>query len=142
MNKKQSTHIKIISGFYYLFAVLFSVMGIAYVFASGWIKNTFINNTYIQNMGTSEFVVWGFVLLFIAGLEAFLAFKIYKSSKIARIVAMIISGLGFVWAIFGLVYYRGFENIFFFIIHGYFLWVLKYKFNQGEKYENYNNRQK
>lgn len=129
MNKKQSIHIKIISGFFYLCAALFSVMGIAYIFASVWIKNTFIDNPYIQKMGTIEFIVWGLVLFLIACLEAFLAFKIHKGSKIAKIIAIVISALGFIWAIFGLIYYRGFENIFFFIIHGYFLWALKYNFN-------------
>lgn len=129
MNKKQSIHIKIISGFYYLFAALFSIMGIAYITASGWIKNSFLDNTYIQSMGTSEFIIWGFALLIIAGLEAFFAYKIYKGSKIARIIAIVISALGLIWAIFGLIYYRGFENIFFLAIHSYFLWALKYKFN-------------
>ena len=129
MDKKQTIHIKIISGFYYLFAALFSLIGISYIFASGWIKNSFIDNPFIQNMGTIEFIVWGFVLLIIAGLEAFLAFKIYKGSKVARVIAMFISGLGFVWAIFGLVFYHGFENVFFLVIHSYFLWALKFKFN-------------
>ena len=104
-------------------------MGIAYITASGWIKNSFLDNAYIQNMATSEFVIWGFVLLLIAGLEAFFAYKIYKGSKIARIIAIVISALGLIWAIFGLIYYPGIENIFFFVIHSYFLWILKYKFN-------------
>ena len=129
MNKKQSIHIKIISGFYYLFAAIFSIMSIAYITASGWIKNSFLDNAYIQNMATSEFIIWGFALLLIAGLETFFAYKIYKGSKIARTIAIVISALGIVWAIFGLFYYQGFENVFFLVIHGYFLWALKYKFN-------------
>lgn len=129
MNKKQSIHIKIIYGFYYLFAALFSIMGVAYITASGWIKNSFLDNAYIQNMATSEFIIWGFVLLLIAGLEAFFAYKIYKGSKIARMIAIVISTLGLIWAIFGLIYYQGIENIFFLVAHSYFLWALKYKFN-------------
>lgn len=129
MNKKQSIHIKIISGFYYLFAALFTIIGLAYIVASSWIKTSFLDNVYIQNMGKGEFILWGFVLLLIAGLEAFFAYKIYKNSKIARTIAIVISALGFIWAIFGLIYYQGFENIFFLIVHGYFLWALKYKFN-------------
>lgn len=127
MKKNKTIHIKIVSIFYTLTAILFTFFGFAYLVASNWLKTNFIENTYLQNMNSKEFILWGIVLFLIAIIEFYFAYKIFKGSKPAKKIAIIISIISIIWAIFSLFVYKGFENVFFLFIHGYFIWALKHK---------------
>lgn len=124
---KNSIHLTIISVFYFLTAIILVAISLTYLFASNWLKVQYTDSTFIQNMDASVFAIWGVVLLLIAGLEFFFAYKLYKGSKIAKNIALVISIIGIIWAVAGLFVYRGFENIIFIIIHSYFIWTLKNK---------------
>ena len=126
MKRNITIHIKIVSAFYTLTAILLAFSGFTYLFASNWLKDKFIENTYLQNMNNKEFILWGIALVIIAIVEFYFAYKIFKGSKPAKKIALVISILGIIWAISGLFIYKGFENIFFLFIHGYFIWALKH----------------
>ena len=128
MTNKKSIHIKIISGFYYFVGGLMIVFGALYMFASGWIRDIFKNNSNIQEMTTGLYILSGLFLLVIGLLEFLLAKKISAGSKIARIIAIVISAMGLIWAIFGIIYYGGLENMLFILFHSYFLWALVKKY--------------
>jgi uncharacterized protein YacL len=127
MKINKTIHVKIISVFYTSTAILFTFFGFTYLVASNWLKANFIENTYLQNMDSKEFVLWGIILFLIAIIEFYFAYKLFKDSKPAKKIAIVISIIGIIWAIFGLFVYKGLENIFFLFIHGYFIWALKHK---------------
>lgn len=127
MKRNNTIHIKIVSIFYALTAILFAFFGFIYLLASNWLKANFTENTYLQNMNSKEFILWGIALFLIAIIEFYFAYKIFKGSKPLKKIAIVISIFGIIWAIFGLFVYKGFENIFFLFIHGYFIWALKHR---------------
>ena len=121
----RTIHIKIVSAFYALAALLFIFLGFSYFLALDWLKASFVDNTYIQNMDRKESILWGVGLLLIAMIECFFAYKIFKGSNVAKTIALVISVIGIIWAVYGLFVYGGIENIFFLSIHLYFTWALK-----------------
>ncbi len=127
MKINKTIHIKIVSVFYSLTSILIAFFGSTYLVAPKWLKANFIDNSYLQNMSSKEIISWGIALLAIAIIEFYFAYKIFNGSKSARKIAIFISIIGVIWAIFGLFVYDEFENIFFLFIHGYFIWALKHK---------------
>ncbi|MEM9671794.1 MAG: hypothetical protein ACFB15_22565 [Cyclobacteriaceae bacterium] len=128
MVKTKSIHITLLAGYYYLFAVILAMAGVIYLIASDWLLSVVPENDYFIQMTKSDFTLWGSIILIAAGLEALLATYLLKCSRIAQIIAILISALGLLWAIFGLIAYSEFLNIFFLGIHAYFLWVLTYRY--------------
>ena len=128
MTKPTSIHIILLAGYYFLFALLFAVAGIVYLTSSDWLLKVIPENDYLLQMTPSDFLRWGGVLLVVAGLEALLGMYLLKRSRIAKIIAVVSSGLGLLWAIFGLIAYAELLNVFFLVVHSYFLWVLVYRY--------------
>ena len=131
MIQSNPIHVKILSGYYFLFAFLIAAGGLIYLTASDWLLKVIPENDYFLQMTQSDFALWGGVLLVVAGLEAWLAIALLRTAKVARIIAIVISAMGLIWAIFGLAAYAEPLNIFFLIVHSYFLWVLFYKYHRS-----------
>lgn len=130
MGNPISIHRKVLAGYYSFFAFCFAAAGVIYLFASDWMLKLFPENDYLSNMIHSDFLFWGIILFIVAGLELWIAVALFRINKVARIIAIIISLLGLVWAIFGLIAYVELFNVIFLVIHSYFLWVLFYRYHQ------------
>lgn len=131
MGNPISIHRKVLAGYYFFFAVCFAAAGVIYLFARDWMLSIIPENDYFADMTNSDFLFWGIVLFIVAGLELWIAVALFRINKVARIIAIIISLLGLVWAIFGLIAYVELFNVIFLVIHSYFLWVLFYRYHQA-----------
>ena len=125
---KTSIHIKMLSGFYYLVSVCLLLMGFVYCFMPEILKSSFGDNTIMLEMTTKEFVVYGIIMILLSLFKALLAYKLSKLLNWAKIIALVISILGFIWALFAIIIYGGLENSIFIILHSYFIWVLMTKY--------------
>jgi hypothetical protein len=125
---KTSIHIKMLSGFYYLVSVCLLLTGLAYCFMPDILKSNFADNTIMLKMTTKEFVVYGGAMILLSLFEALLAYKLSKLLNWAKIIALAISALGFLWALLAIFIYGGLENFIFIILHSYFIWVLMTKY--------------
>ena len=131
MTNSSSIHIKILSGYYFLFAFLIAAGGAIYFTASDWLLSVIPGNDYFLQMTKSDFLQWGGMLFMIAGLETWLSVALFRQNEVAKIIAIVFSVLGFIWAIFGLLAYSELLNISFLALHSYFLWVLFYRFHNS-----------
>ncbi len=125
-----SIHIKVLSGFYYIVAICLLLAGIVYCFMPDVLKSSFADNAFLQQMSNGEIAAYGGIMIVVSVLEALLACKLSKLSKWAKVVALVISILGVLWAFVALFVYQGLENLFFIILHGYFIWVLTTNFHE------------
>jgi|GEM_PF-2072400 len=126
---KPTAHVKVLSGFYYLVSGCLFLTGLVYCLMSGFLKNSFTDNAIMQETTTDQFVLYGIVMIALSVLEALLALNLWKLKKWARIVALVISSLGLLWAVVAIFVYGGLENLFFIALHGYFMWVLSTKYD-------------
>lgn len=130
MQHPTSTHIKVLASYYVLFAFLIASGGVIYLVASDWLVQVIPENDYFLQMTKSDFSLWGATMLVIAGLEIWLAVALLRQSRPAKIIGIVFSVLGFIWAIFSLLAYSEVLNVFFVVVHSYFLWVLFYRYNR------------
>lgn len=130
MTRLSSIHIKILCGYYFFFAFILAIVSIIYLTASDWMTEVIPENDYFSQMSTSDFSLWGVILLVVAVLEGWLALALFQRAKMAWVIAIIFSVIGLIWSIYGLTEYTGLFNAFFLIVHSYFLWILFYRYNR------------
>ncbi|MEM8969466.1 MAG: hypothetical protein AAGE93_23815 [Bacteroidota bacterium] len=125
MTNSKSIHRTVLTGFYLLAGIGLIAGGLTYILASNWLKEVMKDNEYVQAWGMTDFITWGVVLLVLGAVDIFFSYKLYRHSKAALKIAFGFSVVAVIWSIFGLVAYGGYENIFFLLLHLYFLWALK-----------------
>ncbi len=125
MTNSKNIHRTVLTGFYLLAGIGLIAGGLTYILASNWLKEVMKDNEYVQAWGTTDFIRWGVVLLVLGAVDIFFSYKLYGHSKAALKIAFGFSVVAVIWSIFGLVAYGGYENIFFLLLHLYFLWTLK-----------------
>ncbi|QCX37317.1 hypothetical protein FF125_02260 [Aureibaculum algae] len=125
---KPNIHINLLSGFYYLVSVALFLAGGIYCFFTDLLKTNFTDNIIIQEMTTGQFVIYGVIMAVVALLEAILALNLRRFKRWAKIIALVISSLGLLWAIVAIFAYGGLENLFFIGLHAYFIWILSKRY--------------
>ena len=109
------TGVKVISVLYYIGAVVELLLAIALFVGAGTIASKI---PLIGALGSGLFIVMGVVLIGLAVLSFFVGKGLWKAQKWARIVAIIFSVLGVLFAILGMVQGQVAGNIFSLVVSG------------------------
>ena len=110
------TGVKVISVLYYIGAVVELLLAVALFFGAGAVASKLPLN--LGALGSALFIVLGIVLLGIAVLSFFVGRGLWKAQKWARIVAIIFSVLGVLFAILGMVQGQVASNVVSLVISG------------------------
>ena len=127
---KITIHLEVLSGFYYLITFCLFLAGIVYYFMLDFLKSCFADNILLQEMLNIQIAAYGLIMIIVSTLEVLLAFKLSKLSKCVGVVALVISVLGILWAFIALFVYQGLENLFFIVLHSYFIWILTTNYHE------------
>jgi hypothetical protein len=125
VNKKVPVGVQVISVLYYIAAALSLIAGIAFIAGANYII-TLIPELTTAGIGAELFIALGIILIIMSVLVLFIGIGLWKLKPWARIVAVIISILGIVLAIYSMI--KGFMwgDIVKLVIHGLIVWYLIY----------------
>jgi uncharacterized membrane protein (DUF2068 family) len=112
------TGVKIISVLGYIGAVFLALFGLLFLVASGSMGALAAQIPVLATLGAGLFVVAGLVMIAFGVLSFFVARGLWKGSNWARIVTIIFSALGVLFAVIGMFKTGVTSNLFSFIVNG------------------------
>ncbi len=115
-DKEVPVGVKIISVLYYIWAVLFAILGILFIVGAGFIGTIAQSIPLLALFGAGLFIVLAIILILFAILFFFIGRGLWKARQWSRILVIIFSILGILSAIMGMIQGKIVSNIFGLII--------------------------
>jgi len=109
--------VKIISVLYYIGAVVLILLGILLIVGAGFIGTILQSIPLLGALGAGLFIVIGIILIVFAVLSFFLGRGLWKAQKWARIVVIVFSVLGVLFALLAIVQGQILNNLLSLIIN-------------------------
>lgn len=95
--------VKVISVLYYIGAVSGLISGVLFIAGAGLVSSLFSTIPFLGSLGSGLFIVVGIVFLALGVFGFFIARGLWKGKNWTRVIVIIFSALGALWAIFFIV---------------------------------------